>query len=77
MCGLHFNHREIVTGSKPERQVSSRSGNRTERALIPPHIQRPQNFAPSEHNNRLSDTARPPVYDTSGANHGMAHSSNM
>lgn len=69
IVGFHCNHREIVTSAKPQNQVSSRSGNRIEKALIPPHILRPQGSAPSEHNDSSSNVSRPSVCDTLGANH--------
>lgn len=72
MRGFHFNHREIITSPKPQDQISSTSRNRTEKALIPPHILKPQGPAASEHNDRSSDAARPLVHDTSGANHRRA-----
>lgn len=59
--GLNFNHRKIVTSPWPPNQVSSRSGNRTEKALRHPH--RPQ-AASSEHNDRASAAVSPLDYDT-------------
>lgn len=77
MRRFHFNHREIVTSSKPQDRVNSRSRNRTEKALIPPHILKPQGSAASEHNDRSSNAARPLVHDTSGANQMRALSKGM
>lgn len=54
--GLHFNHRETVTSPKPPDWISSRSRNRVEKALMPPH--RPQ-AAASEHNDRACAAVTP------------------
>lgn len=77
MRGFHLNYRETVTSPKPHNQVSGRSRNRTEKALIPPHMLRPQGSAALGHNDRSSDAARPLVHDTVGADHTRALSESM
>lgn len=64
--GFHLNHRETVTSPKPQDQVSGRSRNRTEKALIPPHMLKPQGSAALGHNDRSANAARPLVHDTLG-----------